>query len=196
MTEQEFIEQRRTRWRVNGNPIRTLEEARDFLDEVGFCLMYPVRPSKLVPTFFGATVGSDTNLPLQQQAFGDPRASTATELMIRLLRNKLAFETNTFGENPFLFSASVFPYFYASVTDYHPKQPPKKRGREKASPLLVDTFRVLQQHGPMNKKQLRAELGGDLSEVGIDHALHDLWSALKITRVDYSLQTGAVWDVL
>ena len=196
MTEQELIEQRRTKWRVKGNPIRTLEEARDFIDEVGFCLMYPVRPSKLVPTFFGATVGSDTNLPLQQQAFSDPRGSTATELMIRLVRSKLAFETNTFGENPFLFSATVFPYFYATVTDYHPKQPPKKRGREKASPLLVDTFRLLQQHGPMNKQQLRAELGGDLSEAGIDHALHDLWAALKITRVDYSPQTGTVWDVL
>jgi 23S rRNA pseudouridine2605 synthase len=196
MTEQELIEQRRTKWRVKSNPIRTLEEAQNFIDEVGFCLMYPVRPSKLVPTFFGATVGSDTNLPLQQRAFSDPRGSTATELMIRLLRSKFAFETNTFGENPFLFSAAVFPYFYATVTDYHPKQPPKKRGREKASPLLIDTFRLLQQHGPMNKQQLRAELGGDLSEAGVDHALHDLWSALKITRVDYSPQTGTVWDVL
>jgi len=84
MTEQELIERRRTKLRVNGNPIRTLEEAREFIDEVGFCLMYPVRPPKLVPTFFGATVGSDTNLPLPQQAFNDPRASTATELMIRL----------------------------------------------------------------------------------------------------------------
>ena len=196
MTEQELIEQRRTKWRVSGNPVRTVEEARDFIDEVGFCVMYPVRPSKVVPTFFGATVGSDTNLPLQPQAFSDPRAITANELMIRLLRNKSAFETNIFGENPFLFSVAVFPYFYATITDYHPKQPPKKRGREKASPLLVDTFRLLQQHGPMNKQQLRDELGGDLSEAGIDHALHDLWSALKITRVDYSPQSGALWDVL
>jgi 23S rRNA pseudouridine2605 synthase len=196
MTEQELIEQRRERWRLNGNPIRTLEEAREFIDEVGFCLMYPLRPPKLGPTFFGATVGSDTDLPLQQQAFRDPRAVAATELMIRLLRNQFAFEANTFGETPFLFSASVFPYFYATVTDYHPKQPPKKRGREKASPLLIDTFRLLQQHGPMNKQQLHSELGGDLSEAGIDHALHDLWSALKIARVDYTPQTGSLWDVL
>ena len=196
MTEQELIELRRERWRLNGNPIRTLEEAREFIDEVGFCLMYPIRPPKLGPTFFGATVGSDTDLPLQQQAFRDPRASTATELMIRLLRNQFAFESNTFGETPFLFSVSVFPFFYATVTDYHPKQPPKKRGHEKAPPLLIDTFKLLQQHGPMNKQQLRTELGGDLSEAGIDHALHDLWSALKITRVDYSPQTGSLWDVL
>ena len=196
MTEQELIEQRRTKWRVNGSPIRTLEEARQFIDEIGFCLMYPVRPQKLVPTFFAATLGSDADLPLQQQAFSDPRAGTVTELMIRLLRSRFAYETNTFGETPFLFSASVFPYFYATVTDYYPKQPPKKRGRERPTPLVVDTFRLLQRHGAMNKQQLRAELGGDLSEVAIDHALHALWSALKITRVDYSPQTGTVWDVL
>ena len=196
MTGQELIEQRRTRWRVNGNPIRTLEEAHEFIDEVGFCPMYPVRPPKLVPTFFGATVGSDADLPLQQQAFSDPRTEAAIKLMIRLLRNRFAFETNTFGETPLLFSASVFPYFYATVTDYYPKQPPKKRGRQTPSPLAVDTFRLLQRHGAMNRQQLRAELGGDLSEAGIDHALHELWSALKITRVDYSPKTGALWDVL
>ena len=196
MTEQELIEQRRTKWRVNANPIRTLEETREFIDQIGFCLMYPVRPQKLVPTFFGATVGSDADLPFQQQAFSDPRSEQATQLMIRLLRNRFAFDTNTFGETPLLFSASVFPYFYATVTDYYPTQPPKKRGQKNPSPLAVDTFRLLQRHGAMNKQQLRAELGGDLSEVGIDHALHELWSALKITRVDYSRQTGAVWDVL
>jgi len=196
MTEQELIEQRRTKWRVNANPIRTLEEAHEFIDEIGFCLLYPVRPPKVVPTFFGATVGSDSELPVQQQAFNDPRSQQVTELMIRLLRNRFAFETNTFGETPLLFSASVFPYFYATVTDYHPTRPPKKRGQKNPSPLAVDTFRLLQRHGAMNKHQLRAELGGDLSEAGIDHALHELWSALKITRVDYSPQKGAVWDVL
>jgi 23S rRNA pseudouridine2605 synthase len=196
MTEQELIEQRRTKWRVNGNPIRTLEEAQEFIDEIGLCLLYPVRPPKLLPTFFGATVGSDADLPLHQQAFSDPRTEQAIQLMIRLLRNRFAFESNTFGETPLLFSASVFPYFYATITDYNPKQPPKKRGRQNPSPLAVDTFRLLQRRGAMNKQQLRAELGGDLSEAGIDHALHELWSALKITRVDYSPQTGAVWDAL
>jgi predicted DNA-binding protein len=196
MTEQELIEQRRTKWRVNANPIRTLEEAREFMDEIGFCLMYPVRPAKLVPTFIGAIVGSDVDLPFQQQAFSDPRSEQATQLMIGLLRNRFAFESNTFGETPLLFSASVFPYFYATVTDYNPKQPPKKRGRENPSPLAVDTFRLLQRQGAMNKQRLRTELGGDLSEAGIDHALHALWSALKITRIDYSRQTGAVWDLL
>ena len=108
MTEQELIELRRERWRLNGKPIRTLEEAREFIDDVGFCLMYPVRPPKLCPTFFAATTGSDRDLPFQQQVFNDPRAAAATELMIRLLRNQFTFETNTFGETPFLFSASAF----------------------------------------------------------------------------------------
>src|SRR5438270_9595907 len=97
MTEQELVEQRRAKWRVNGNPIRTLEEAREFLEEVGFCLTYPVLPPKLAPTFFGATVGSDLGLALQQQAFSDPRSrseehtselQSQSNLVCRLLLEK------------------------------------------------------------------------------------------------------------
>ena len=47
--------------------------------------MYPTRPPVLVPTFVGAYVGSDENLPTWQHAFADPRATEAKELMVRLL---------------------------------------------------------------------------------------------------------------
>jgi 23S rRNA pseudouridine2605 synthase len=196
MTEQEMLERRRVKWRINGNPILTLEDAQSFIKDVGFSLMYPVRPTRLAPTFFGATLGSDERLPLQAQAFGDPRSQAASALMVRLLRARSAYETNIFGETPFLVSGAVFPFLYAMITDRNPKQPPRKRGREKASPLMVDTFKLLQERGPLNKMQLRQRLGGDLSEAAVDHALHDLWSALKITRVDYSPEHGASWDVL
>ncbi len=196
MTEQELLEQRRAKWRVNGNRIRTMEEAAEFMEEVGFCLLYPVRPPRPGPTFMGAVIGSDEGLPVQQQAFSDPRCAEVSELMVRLLRSRSAYETNIFGETPFLISASVFPFFFAMVGDHNPKQPPKRRGKEKASPLIIDTFHQIQEHGPLNKQQLRERLGGALSETAIDHALHDLWSALKITRVDYSPQSGACWDVL
>src|SRR5262249_46103818 len=107
MTELEMLELRRAKWRIHGNPIRTLEDAQSFINEVGFCLMYPVRPSRLAPTFFGASLGSDERLPLQAQAFGDPRSQACSQLMVRLLRSRSAYETNIFGETPFLVSAAV-----------------------------------------------------------------------------------------
>jgi len=99
MTDLELQQLRREKWRLDGKPIRTIEQARAFLEDVGFCLMYPKRPSLLVPTFIGAFVGSEDRLPGWQHAFKDPRAAEATELMVRLLRERTAFEANLFEEN-------------------------------------------------------------------------------------------------
>jgi hypothetical protein len=108
MTDLELQQLRREKWRLNDKPIRTLEQARAFVEEVGFCLMYPQRPPLLAPTFIGAFVGADDHLPVWQQAFADPRAAEATELMVRLLRERAAFEANLFEENNgFLLAASV-----------------------------------------------------------------------------------------
>src|SRR5579862_9804373 len=116
MTDPELQQLRRERWRLDGKPIRTIEQARTFLEDVGFCLMFPQRPPLLVPTFIGAFVGSGDRLPGWQHAFADPRAAEATELMVRLLRERTAFEANPFDENNgLLVSASAFPYFYALV---------------------------------------------------------------------------------
>src|SRR5580698_3802086 len=81
MTDLELQQLRREKWRLDGKAIRTIEDARGFLEETGFCLMYPQRPALLVPTFIGAFVGSDDRLPEWQHAFKDPRAAEATDLM-------------------------------------------------------------------------------------------------------------------
>src|SRR3974390_2975891 len=150
MTEQELQQQRREKWRLEGKRIRTIEEARAFLEEVGFCLMYPKRPPLLVPTFIGAFVGSDDRLPEWQHAFKDPRAGEATELMVRLLRERAAFEANVFEENNgFLVAASVFPYFYALMGERNPKQAPKAGTRSPYSQLASDAYALIQQ-GPIS----------------------------------------------
>ena len=126
MTDLELQQLRRERWRLDGKAVRTIEEARSFLEEAGFCVMYPRRPALLVPTFIGAFVGAEDRLPEWQHAFKDPRAAQATELMVRLLRERAAFEANVFEEsNGFLVAASVFPYFYALMGERNPMQPPK-----------------------------------------------------------------------
>jgi len=88
MTEQELQHLRREKWHLSGQPVRTIEDVRAFMESVGFCLMYPLRPSIPVPTFIGAFVGSDDRLPTWQHAYSDPRAAEATELMVRLLRER------------------------------------------------------------------------------------------------------------
>jgi hypothetical protein len=197
MTDQELHQLRREKWHLNGTPVRTLDDARAFIESVGFCLMYPLRQQIMVPTFIGAWAGNDDRLPTQQHAFADPRAQDATELMVRLLREHCAYEAYLFEENnAFLLGDSVFPYFYALVGERNPKQAPKAAPRSDYSQLAADTFAVISRDGPISKPRLREKLGGDLSLAALDRGLNELWSKLRITRVDYNPAEGASWDVL
>jgi 23S rRNA pseudouridine2605 synthase len=196
MTEQELHQLRQKRWRLDGNPVRTLDDAREFIESVGFCLMYPLQRTVLVPTFIGAYAGEESNLPTWKTAFSDPRAKDATELMVRLLREKAAYEANLFGETNFLVSASVFPYFYGLVGDRNPKQMPKPGRRNEYTPLALAVFESIHKDGATTKSVLREKLGGELSPAALDRALNELWSRLRITRVDYVPEEGAYWDTL
>lgn len=196
MTEIELQNLRQEKWRLNGKPIRTIDDAREFIESVGFCLMFPVRPPVMVPSFVGAYVGADENLPTWQHAFADTRARDAQELMVRLLRQKFAYEANLFNETPFLVASSVFPYFYGLAGDRNPRQVPKIGPRSEYSTLAVHTFQAIQKNGPVSKPRLKELLGGELSTAALDRALNELWSKLRITRVDYNPEEGASWDIL
>ena len=196
MQEHQLQELRREKWRLSGQPVRTLQEAREFIESVGFCLLYPQRPPVLAPTFVGAYKGSDEKLATAHMAFADRSACEAKELMVRLLRDRAAYEANVFPENNFIVSASVFPYFYGLVGDRNPRQPPKSGARSEYSPLAVDAFHIIQKEGPISKHRVRELIGGDVSEAALDRALDELWAKLRITRVDYKQEEGVFWDVL
>jgi Winged helix DNA-binding domain len=197
MTDPELLQARMQKWRLAGQPVRTLDEARGFVESVGFCLMFPMRPALLVPTFIGAWVGSDENLPTRQHAYNDPRAKEATELMVRVLRDHGAYEAPLFDENnAFLLSPAVFPYFYSLVGERNPKQAPATGPRSPYSPLACDAFEIIRRRGPISKSKLGEMLGGSVSNAGLDRALSELWAKLRITRVDYTVEDGSVWDEL
>ncbi len=197
MTDIELQQLRREKWRLNGTPVRTLDDARAFIESVGFSLMYPMRPEVRLPTFVGAWAGSEERLPTWQQAFSDPRAQDATDLMVRLLRGRDAFEANLFEENnAFLVAGSVFPYFYALVGERNPRQAPKAGSRSEYSQLAADAYAAILRGGPISRQKLLQTLGGGVSTAALDRSLAELWSKLRITRVDYNPGEGAFWDVL
>jgi hypothetical protein len=202
MTEHELRELRRHKWRLDGRALRTVEQAREFVESVGFCLMYPVSPHEpgvpagaelVLPTFIGAWAGGEENLPTRQRAFADARAHAASELVVRLLRERAAYEANVFGEHNLLLAADVFPYFYALAGERNPRQEPRANGS--LSPLAQDVLSAIQSEGPMTKRRLPEKLGGDLSEAAIERALGELASRLLITRIDYSARDGSSWEV-
>ncbi len=196
MTDAELHQARVHKWHLAGQSVRTLDDARAFVESVGFCLMYPTRPL-LLPTFIGAWVGADEKLPAQKHAYADARAKEATELMVRVLRDKAAYEAPLIDENnAFLLSAAVFPYFYSLVGERNPKQPPASGPRSPYSPLACDAFEIIRRSGPISKTKLGETLGGSVSNAGLDRALSELWAKLRITRVDYTVEEGSVWDEL
>jgi hypothetical protein len=196
MFEHQLQELRREKWRLDGRGVRTLEDAHLFIASVGFCTLYPQKPVVLAPTFVGAYIGSDEKLPTAQMAFADVRAKEAKNLMVRLLRDKAAYETLVYPENNFLVSAAVFPFFYGLVGDRNPRQAPVATTRSGYSPLAVDSFRIIQKHGPISKQRLQESLGKAITEAALDRALSELWAKLRITRVDYKQDEGVFWDVL
>jgi len=118
-------------------------------------------------------------------------------LMVRLLRERTAYEANLFGENnAFLLSASVFPFFYALVGERNPKVAPRAGSRSPYSALACDAFELISRAGPISKQKMREALGGSVSLPALDKALGELWSKMRVARVDYSASEGSSWDLL
>jgi len=105
--------------------------------------------------------------------------------MVRLLRQRMAYEANLFGDNNFLLSPEVFPFYYALSG---PESQAGYAQGSKRQPLALaqDAFTAIQRDGPISKRRLVEVVGGAPSGAALDRALGELWSRLRITRVDYS----------
>src|ERR1051325_1970304 len=147
MTEQELEKLRRDKWRISGQPIATFEDGHVFLDSVGLCVMYPLKPAELLPSFLAAVVGDDRGLPAPKQAFADERAQRAIELGNRLVAQGAAFESNVFPENCLLLSMTVFPYFFVLASERAPGV-----HREPLSQLASMTWKILESAGPQTSE--------------------------------------------
>ena len=82
------------------------------------------------------------------------------------------------------------------VGERNPKLPPAIGPRSPYSPLACDAFEIIRRRGPISKTKLGEMLGGSVSNAGLDRALSELWAKLRITRVDYTVEEGSVWDEL
>lgn len=136
-------------------------------------------------------------LPDYKHAFADPRTKAAIELMVRLLQEHDSYEVNLLPESSLLVSASMFSFVYALRGDRNAKAAPKTNAQGgKLSPLALKVFDTIQNRGPLSVGQLRELIGRELSSAAAERALHELWSILKITRVDYRESDGFYWDLL
>ena len=93
MTAEQLEASRAERMRQNGHGTLTLEDARTWIEETGFCLFLPRRQysASVAPSFVEAVAG-------QRNATPDPKdIALAEELLVRLETDGVAVRLNLLG---------------------------------------------------------------------------------------------------
>jgi 23S rRNA pseudouridine2605 synthase len=186
---------RATTWRQAGEPILTLEAARDWINEHGLVLFAP-RTAQLptpAPSLVEATLGAANPAPSMADT------DVARGLVSRLVGEGLALPLNLLGvpgDSPdFVVSSQVFSYVFTMRGDKSWKLPPSTSGAVKVSPLGLRVFEVLTERGPMSAAELAQELGREVTETAILRSLTELWSQLRVLPLLQQGEGVTLWEL-
>ena len=184
-----------TAWKQEGEPVLTLEAARDWVNDRGLVLFAP-RPAQLpvpAPSLVEATLGFANPAPTAAET------DLARSLVSRLVTDGVAVPLNLLGvpgDSPdFVVSAQVFSYVFTLRGDKAWKQPPSTSGAVSVSPLGLRIFEVLGEKGALTAAELASELGREVTETAILRSLAELWSQLRVLPL---LQAGSgvtLWEL-
>ncbi len=195
MTAEQLEASRAERMRQNGHGTLTLEDARTWIEETGFCLFLPRRQysASIAPSFVEAVAG-------QRNATPDPKdIALAEELLVRLELDGVAVRLNLLGqagEQPdFIVAGWVLPYVYALRGDRDWRRSPQLTGSRQVSQLAVQAYKLLEQ-GDTTISKLTHELGREVTEAAVLRAITELWQQLRIIPVISAPGQPAEWQLL
>jgi hypothetical protein len=181
--------------RLNGHGTLTIEEARTWIEETGFCLFLPKRQysASIAPSFVEAVAG-------QRDATPDSKhIATAEELLVRLETDGVAVRLNLLGqvgEQPdFVVAAWVLPYVYALRGDRDWRRSPQLTGSRQVSQLAVQAYKQLET-GDATVADLTHALGREVTESAVLRAITELWQQLRIIPVVDAPGKAARWQLL
>ncbi len=177
----------------------TLESARRFLASSGLLLFAP-RPQHIAspaPSFVEATLGASNSSPTLAQS------TEARLLLARLIAEGTAVPLNLLGapstapDAPdFVASAATFPYIFTLRGDKAWKQPPSTSGATKVSPLSLNTYNLLIEHGPTSAYNLATQLGKEVTEAAVLRSLNELWQHLRVLPVPNPDGSATLWETV
>jgi 23S rRNA pseudouridine2605 synthase len=190
LTTEQLQAARAEKWRQKANPLLTAEDADTWVESTGVGLFLP-RKTQLqapAPSFVEATIGETNPTP-------PPAAiQNAFDLATRLFAAEKATPLNLLGgvsEQPdFLVSPEALPYIFAMRGDRDWKRGP----RDKSSPLVVDTWKVLKREGALTVSELQGQLGREVTEAAVLRSLSELWAAMRVLPV-YSAGEATAWEL-
>jgi 23S rRNA pseudouridine2605 synthase len=179
LTSDQLRSTRLERWRHQGNPLLTIDDARTWLASVGFCLFLPRRAHFLAsgPSFVEAVDGAASETPSRAQI------EAALERMRRLATAGDAVPLNFFGgaggastdQPDFLASREAFPYLFSLIGGRNWKSGPGAS----ASPLVLEIWKLLNEGGSLEATEIQATLGREVTEGAVLRGLMELWSGAR-----------------
>ncbi len=190
MTSEQLHAARAEKWRQKANPLLTVEDAEAWIESTGVSLFLP-RKTQLqspAPSFVEAVLG-ETNVTPPPAAI-----QNAFDLATRLFAAEKATPLNLLGavsEQPdFLISPEALPYVFALRGDRDWKRGP----REKSSPLVVESWKILKREGALTAPELQSLLGREVTEGAVLRSLSELWTALRVLPV-YTAGEATTWEL-
>ncbi len=190
MTTEQLQAARAQKWRQKANPLLTIEDAGAWIESTGVSLFLPrkIQLQAPAPSFVEAVLG-ETNATPQLAAI-----QNAFETASRLFVAEKATPLNLLGtvsEQPdFLVSPEALPYVFALRGDREWKRGP----RDKSSPLVVESWKLLKREGALTTSELQDLLGREVTEGAVLRSMSELWTALRVLPV-YSAGEATAWEL-
>lgn len=165
--------------------VQTENDAAEFVDEVGFCLLFPVKGVEL-PTLWEAINGRQRPLP---RTHYDHALNLTWEYKDNLPTSKRLYYGKLIRQKPTMVSLDLLPYFYAmsdnsgDIDEYL-----EAYADGKMSEPAKRVYEAILDSGPIPTSVLRwnAGLGGKDNAARFDRAIAELQSSLRIVKTGVS----------
>jgi hypothetical protein len=171
--------------------LRTVEEARAFVDEVGFCHFWPIKGAEL-PNLFHAIAGRVRPVPMEH---GDPDISKCWGWKDQSLGKRWWYYGKLLRRRATLVSLDLLPAFYACTENYGDLLDYLEEYR--AGTMTAEAkwiYDALLEYGPLDTIRLRREarMSAESAKSRFDRALVELQVGLKVLPIGVA-EVGA-WN--
>ena len=168
--------------RTPARRIQTVEEARAFVDRVGFCFLWPIKGIEM-PSLFHAIAGRVRNVPNQHN---DPDLSRCWGWKDQALGKQWWYYGKLLRRKATLISHEVLPAFYACSDNYGSLDDYLEEYR--AGTMTAEARRIyeaLLEQGPLDTVRLRREahLAAEGAKSRFERALVELQVGLKVLPI-------------
>lgn len=167
---------------TNQRRIGTIEEARAFIDEIGFCHFWPIKGIEM-PNLFHAIAGRVREVPNEHD---DPDISKSWGWKDTALDQRWWYYGKLLRQRATMISLDLLAHFYATsnnfgaLDDYLTEY---QDGRLTAEAKAI--YEAILEHGPLDTVRLRREarMSSDSAKSRFDRALTELQAGLKVIPV-------------